>query len=117
MEISSFEPWLNQIDQVVISPGISWTHPTLNALRTHGVPVRGEMAFPECCGSNPPSQQHTLTVIHCCIKVLPIDMDRVMDRVRVDLTSIVSGDSLDRLANDLGVPEQQQPALRFKIKL
>lgn len=49
--------------------------------------------------------------------MLPIDMDRVMDRVRVDLTSIVSGDSLDRLANDLGVPEQQQPALRFKIKL
>ena len=45
LEISSFEPWLNQINQVVISPGISWTHPTLEALRTHGVPVRGEMAL------------------------------------------------------------------------
>ena len=45
LEISSFEPWLNQIDQVVISPGISWTHPTLEALRTRGVPVKGEMAL------------------------------------------------------------------------
>ena len=45
LEISSFEPWLNQINQVVISPGISWTHPTLKALRAHGVPVRGEMAL------------------------------------------------------------------------
>ena len=33
LEIASFEPWLNEIDQVVISPGISWTHPTLEALR------------------------------------------------------------------------------------
>jgi len=42
--MSSFEPWLSELDQVVISPGISWTHPTLEALRTRGIPVRGEMA-------------------------------------------------------------------------
>ena len=45
LEISSFEPWLDEIDQVVISPGIAWTHPTLEALRTRGVPVKGEMAL------------------------------------------------------------------------
>ena len=45
LEISSFEPWLNAMDQVVISPGISWTHPTLEVLRTRGVPVKGEMAL------------------------------------------------------------------------
>ena len=44
LEMSSFEPWLSELDQVVISPGISWTHPTLEALRTRGIPVRGEMA-------------------------------------------------------------------------
>ena len=45
LEISSFEPWIDEIDQVVISPGIAWTHPTLEALRTRGVPVKGEMAL------------------------------------------------------------------------
>ena len=44
LEMSSFEPWLSELDQVVISPGISWTHPTLEALRIRGIPVRGEMA-------------------------------------------------------------------------
>ena len=45
LEIASFEPWLGEIDQVVISPGISWTHPTLQTLRERGVPLRGEMAL------------------------------------------------------------------------
>ena len=45
LEMASFEPWLNEIDQVVISPGISWTHPTLQALRARGVQLRGEMAL------------------------------------------------------------------------
>ncbi|QNI56050.1 UDP-N-acetylmuramoylalanine--D-glutamate ligase [Synechococcus sp. BIOS-E4-1] len=45
LEISSFEPWLDELDQVVISPGIAWTHPTLEALRTRGVRVKGEMAL------------------------------------------------------------------------
>ena len=44
LDMASFEPWLSELDQVVISPGISWTHPTLEALRTRGIPVRGEMA-------------------------------------------------------------------------
>ena len=52
-----------------------------------------------------------LTVIHDCIRVLPSDMDRAMDRVRDGFTSIVSGDALGRLAGDLGVSEEQQPRL------
>lgn len=45
LEITSFEPWLDEMHQVVISPGISWTHPTLEALRKRGVKVKGEMAL------------------------------------------------------------------------
>ena len=45
LELASFEPWLGAIDQVVISPGIAWTHPTLAALRERGVTIRGEMAI------------------------------------------------------------------------
>ena len=44
LEFSSFQRWLDQIEQVVISPGIPWDHPTLMQLRDHGVTVRGEMA-------------------------------------------------------------------------
>ncbi len=45
LELPSFEPWLGAIEQVVISPGISWTHPTLKALRARGVTIKGEMAI------------------------------------------------------------------------
>ena len=45
LELAQFEPWLAAIEQVVISPGISWTHPTLEALRALGVTIRGEMAI------------------------------------------------------------------------
>jgi UDP-N-acetylmuramoylalanine--D-glutamate ligase len=31
-------------DDVVISPGIAWDHPTLTALRQRGIPVRGELS-------------------------------------------------------------------------
>ena len=55
--------------------------------------------------------QHPITVIHDCIRVLPSDMDRAMDRVRDGFTSIVSGDALGSLADDLGVSEEQLPRL------
>ena len=55
--------------------------------------------------------QHPITVIHDCIRVLPSDMDRAMDRVRDGFASIVSGDALGRLAEDLGVSEEQLPRL------
>ena len=45
LEMSSFEPWIHELDQVVISPGISWTHPTLEALRSRRILVKGEMAL------------------------------------------------------------------------
>ena len=44
LEINSFAPWLDSAGEVVISPGIAWDHPTLNALRAHGLRVRGEMS-------------------------------------------------------------------------
>ena len=40
----SFQPWLPQLDRVVISPGIAWDHPTLEQLRASGVTIDGEMA-------------------------------------------------------------------------
>ena len=47
--------------------------------------------------------QHPIAVIHDCIRVLPSDMDRAMDRIRDAFTSIVDGDPLARLADDLDV--------------
>ena len=41
----SFTPWLDQLQQVVISPGIAWDHPTLLQLRQAGIAVDGEMAL------------------------------------------------------------------------
>ena len=43
LELSSFEPWRNTLRTVVISPGIPWDHPTLDALRREGIRIRGEM--------------------------------------------------------------------------
>ena len=43
LELSSFEPWRDTLRTVVISPGIPWDHPTLDALRQEGVRIRGEM--------------------------------------------------------------------------
>ena len=47
---------------------------------------------------------HPIAVIHDCIRVLPSDMDKAMDRIRDAFTSIVDGDPLARLADDLCVP-------------
>ena len=55
--------------------------------------------------------QHPITVIHDFIRVIPRDMDRALDRIRDGFTSIVTGDSLARLADDLGVSEGQLPRL------
>lgn len=46
---------------------------------------------------------HPLALIHDCIRVLPNDMDRANDRIRDAFCSIVDGDPLSRLADDLGV--------------
>ena len=48
-----------------------------------------------------------LVVIHDCVKVLPNDMDRAMDRVRKGFAHVCSGDPLARLADDLGVTQEQ----------
>ena len=55
--------------------------------------------------------KHPINVIHDCIRVLPRDMDRALNRIRDGFTSIVSGDALGRLADDLGVSEEQLPRL------
>ena len=44
LAIDSFRPWLDQLQRVVISPGIPWDHPTLEDLRQRDVAVDGEMA-------------------------------------------------------------------------
>ena len=45
--------------------------------------------------------------IHDCVKVPPKDMDRLCDQLRDAFVSVMSGDSLARLADDLGVSEDQ----------
>ncbi len=45
LEISSFKPWLNRVQSVVISPGIPWDHPTLNELRDQGITIQGEISL------------------------------------------------------------------------
>ena len=44
LEVNSFNPWIDQISDVVISPGIAWDHPTLEELRQRGIVIQGEMA-------------------------------------------------------------------------
>ena len=43
LEPNSFEAWMPELSNVVISPGIPWTHPTLAELRDQGIEVKGEM--------------------------------------------------------------------------
>ena len=45
LEIKNFEPWLDKISSVIISPGIDWHHPTLNILRDKGIAVESEISF------------------------------------------------------------------------
>ena len=46
---------------------------------------------------------HPIASIHDCIRVLPRDMDRALDRIRYAFTSIVDGDPLADLADELEV--------------
>ena len=43
LTLESFNAWRNNLDAVVIGPGIPWDHPTLAELRSEGIQVRGEM--------------------------------------------------------------------------
>ena len=52
-----------------------------------------------------------ITLIHDCLKVLPNDMERARERIRKGFVHVCSGDPLARLADDLGVTEQQLPRL------
>ena len=54
---------------------------------------------------------HPLVTIHDCVKVLPKDMDRAYDRLRDGFVSVVSGDLLADLADQLGVTEDALPRL------
>ena len=45
LTLSSFEPWLDCLNAVVVSPGIDWNHPTLEELRQRSITVLGEMAL------------------------------------------------------------------------
>lgn len=53
-----------------------------------------------------------LVLIHDCIRVLPNDMDRALDRIRDAFTTLVNGDPLSRLASDLGVDSSQLKPLK-----
>ena len=44
LTMESFRPWLDDLQRVVISPGIPWDHPTIEQLRQQSVAVDGEMA-------------------------------------------------------------------------
>ncbi len=52
-----------------------------------------------------------ISLIHDCLKVLPNDMDRALERVKRGFIHVCSGDPLARLADDLGVTERQLPRL------
>ncbi len=45
LSLESFHPWLHEIEQVVISPGVAWNNPTLNKLREKGIKVTGELTL------------------------------------------------------------------------
>ena len=44
LEPASFQVWQDDLQRVVISPGIAYDHPTLQALRSNGIAIDGEMA-------------------------------------------------------------------------
>lgn len=50
---------------------------------------------------------HPIALIHDCIRVLPNDMDRAMERIRKAFVRVCSGDRLAQLADDLEVPSTQ----------
>ena len=52
-----------------------------------------------------------IALIHDCLKVLPNDMDRALERIRKGFVHVCSGDPLARLADDLEVSEEKLPRL------
>ena len=50
--------------------------------------------------------------MHDCFKVLPNDLDLAKKRIRHGFHKVCSGDPLARLADDLGVTEEQLPRLK-----
>ena len=53
-----------------------------------------------------------IALIHDCLKILPNDMDKAMERIKKGFVHVCSGDPLARLADDLKVPEQVLPRLK-----
>ncbi len=53
-----------------------------------------------------------LVVVHDCFKVLPNDMDLAKERVRHGFVHVCSGDPLAKLADDLGVTQEELPRLK-----
>ncbi len=53
-----------------------------------------------------------LVVVHDCFKVLPNDMDLAKERIRHGFVHVCSGDPLAKLAEDLGVTEEELPRLK-----
>ncbi len=45
LEYKNFEPWLNKLSSVITSPGIPWSHHTLNQLRREGILVQAEISL------------------------------------------------------------------------
>ncbi len=45
LKISSFQPWLEDLSDVITSPSIPWDHETLNELRDLGIRVQGEISL------------------------------------------------------------------------
>ena len=53
-----------------------------------------------------------IALIHDCLKVLPNDMDRAMERIKKGFINVCSGDPLARLADDLQVTAEELPRLK-----
>ena len=45
LEISSFEPWIENISSVIVSPSIPWDHKTINQLRGLKIEVKAEISL------------------------------------------------------------------------
>ena len=45
LKISSFEPWLPNISEVIISPSIPWDNKTINQLRDLDIKIKGEICL------------------------------------------------------------------------
>ena len=52
-----------------------------------------------------------LAVIHDCIRILPNDVDAAQTRIRKAFIEVCSGNPLSRLADDIGVTEDELPRL------